>query len=103
MRLARRVWQYGCMTAATLTSAAPVVTVERSGRRLRLVVTSPEFAALTPPQVARLTEAVADAVEASLSLSLGDLAPVTALPSACRPRPVKRSWSGRPNVPGARS
>ena len=59
---------------------------------------------LTPAQVARLTEDIRDAVEASLSLSLGDLAPVTALPSACRPRPVKRSWSGRPNVsPGGRS
>ena len=91
------------MTAATLTSAAPVVTVERTGRSVRLVVTSPEITTLTPTQVERLTEDIRDAVEASLSLSLGDLAPVTALPSACRPRPVKRSWSGRPNVPGARS
>ena len=90
------------MTAATLTSAAPVVTVERTGRSVRLVVTSPEITTLTPTQVERLTEDIRDAVEASLSLSLGDLAPVTALPSACRPRPVKRSWSGRPNV-GARS
>ena len=87
-----------------LTSAAPVVTVERTGRRVRLVVTSPEITTLTPTQVARLTEDVADAVEASLSLSLGDLAPVAALPSARRPRtPCPPPGNGRHNVTGARS
>ena len=86
-----------------LTSAAPVVTVDRTGRSVRLVVTSPEVATLTAAQVARLTEDIADAVEASLSLSLGDLAPVTDLPSARRPRtPCPPPGNGRHNVTGAR-
>ena len=86
-----------------LTSAAPVVTIERPGQSVRLVVTSPEIATLTPAQVARLTEAVRDAVEASLSLSLGDLAPVPDLPSARRPRtPCPPPGNGRHNPLGAR-